>query len=400
MSRINSYAGINKRFVAFLIDAILLYFACFIAYGNEEQLWEHTAKFTIYYLCASVLYWAYFAGMESSGLQATLGKKILGIIVTDTAGNKISFWRATGRYFAKSSFVIFWILAGIIALMADTGGDDSSYWLVAGLLFLVGLLVFIMGYVMAAFTPEKQALHDVLARCLVVNGSGQSTAIPWKILVGLVLAAIISGRIIDAIPTVPPNPCETNPTLPECQPPNPCETNPTLPGCQPPNPEPGGEMPREAKEFLNEMPDPPGRNPNIPTRGRFNLCGSDLQLLEYANVNIDGDWKFQFSNGGGAIHVARIKMQRNAGIMRVVFPDNSEASGIGKVQQTMQLYRSSQGLVALGFNPINPDTGNPVTSYQADNFLIRQEWDGSITVRNCDDGGDGSPVTWEHYQNY
>ncbi len=78
--------------------------------------------------------WLYFALMESSPRQATLGKQALGIMVTDLAGQRISFARATGRFFAK-------ILSGLIL------------WI---------------GYVMAAFTERKQALHDLLASCLVV----------------------------------------------------------------------------------------------------------------------------------------------------------------------------------------------------------------------------------------
>jgi uncharacterized RDD family membrane protein YckC len=78
--------------------------------------------------------WLYFALMESLK-GATLGKMALGIIVTDMNGNSISFGRATGRYFAK-------IISG---------------------------LIFCIGYIMAGFTQQKQALHDIIAGCLVVN---------------------------------------------------------------------------------------------------------------------------------------------------------------------------------------------------------------------------------------
>ena len=393
MSRTSHYAGINKRFVAILIDSIFLTFAYLLAGVKAPDIFAENfqpdQKYFIYTILTSIVGWIYFAGMESSDLQATFGKRLLGIIVTDTQGNKISFARATGRYFAKSSCVLVWIVALIAVFIAYKAGDDSPYWVVALLIFLGGLLLGTIGYLMAAFTPEKQALHDIMARCLVVNGSGQSITIPWKLIIGLAIAAILSGRIIDAIPTVSIDPCETNPNLPECQPQNPCETNPNLLECLPP----------DAKNFLEKTPYPTENNPNIPTSGRFTICGSEEQLLEYDNVVIDGDWKFQFSNGAGAIHIARIKMQGDSGIMRVVFPDPSEAGGFGKVQQTMHLYRSSQGLVVLGFNPMNPETGNPVTSYQPDKFLIRQEFDGSTTVRNCGDGGDGSPVNVEPYLN-
>ncbi|HKM86838.1 MAG TPA: RDD family protein [Terriglobales bacterium] len=77
--------------------------------------------------------WLYEAFMESSSYQATLGKMILGMKVTDLNGNRISFERATGRHFAK--------------------------WL-SGLVLLIG-------YIMVGFTERKQGLHDLLAGTLV-----------------------------------------------------------------------------------------------------------------------------------------------------------------------------------------------------------------------------------------
>jgi uncharacterized RDD family membrane protein YckC len=197
MSNTSYYASINKRFVAILIDGIFLNIMFFIACGKAPNPVNSPAGFVMYSILTTLIGWIYFAGMESSDLQATFGKRVLGIIVTNTNGNKISFGRATGRYFAKSIFLVVWIVAAFIAVMAQiTGGDTSPYWGVSGLLFIVGLLLFFIGYLMAGFTPEKQALHDIIARCLVVNGKGQSDSIPWQLLIGLAVAAIIGGRVI------------------------------------------------------------------------------------------------------------------------------------------------------------------------------------------------------------
>jgi len=73
--------------------------------------------------------------MESSVWQATLGKKTLGLRVTDLQGNRISFGRASGRFFGR---------------------------------IISGLTLFI-GYIMAGFTEKKQALHDIIASCLVIR---------------------------------------------------------------------------------------------------------------------------------------------------------------------------------------------------------------------------------------
>jgi len=80
--------------------------------------------------------WLYYALMESSSWQATLGKKALGLEVTDMAGCRISFGRASGRYFGK---------------------------------LVTNLIPLAIGYILAGFTEKKQALHDMIASCLVVR---------------------------------------------------------------------------------------------------------------------------------------------------------------------------------------------------------------------------------------
>ena len=86
-------------------------------------------------LITSILTWFYYAGMESSSRQATIGKSIMGIYVTDLDGQRISFLRATGRYFAK----------------------------------ILSALILMIGFIMAAFTARKQALHDMIAGTLVYS---------------------------------------------------------------------------------------------------------------------------------------------------------------------------------------------------------------------------------------
>ena len=79
--------------------------------------------------------WVYFAGLESSAWQATVGKKMLGMQVTDTSGERIDFIKATIRYFAKilSSFIL------------------------------------MIGFIMVAFTEKKQGLHDFIAGTVVLK---------------------------------------------------------------------------------------------------------------------------------------------------------------------------------------------------------------------------------------
>ncbi|MCY4588497.1 MAG: RDD family protein [Bryobacterales bacterium] len=79
--------------------------------------------------------WLYEALLVSSSHQATLGKMALGIVVTDMQGRRISFLRATGRHFGR----------------------------------LLSLMLLLIGYLIQPFTPKRQALHDIMAGCLVLR---------------------------------------------------------------------------------------------------------------------------------------------------------------------------------------------------------------------------------------
>ena len=80
--------------------------------------------------------WLYFGFMESSAWQATLGKRAVGIMVTDLDGHRISFARASGRYFAS----------------------------------LLSQMIIYIGYIIGAFTERKQTLHDLIVSTVVVHG--------------------------------------------------------------------------------------------------------------------------------------------------------------------------------------------------------------------------------------
>jgi uncharacterized RDD family membrane protein YckC len=154
-----TYAGFWLRFVAYLVDSFLLGFAVLalfipffflmggvamleslshVGHGTlePEQL---TAVLSLVFALIGVsiiVSWLYFAYLESGEKQATWGKQILSIYVTDLSGNRISFSRASGRFFAK---------------------------------IITRLIPFWIGYIMAGFTERRQALHDMIASTLVLR---------------------------------------------------------------------------------------------------------------------------------------------------------------------------------------------------------------------------------------
>jgi uncharacterized RDD family membrane protein YckC len=149
-----AYAGFWLRFVAFIIDQLLLYFVGMILFlpfaasmsmgmrgmmtgrpPNLEELLPMIHAMLRLALLRMVIHWLYYSLLESSAWQGTLGKKALGLEVTDLDGNRISFGRATGRFFAK----------------------------------IISSIILFIGYIMAGFTEKKQALHDILAGTLVIR---------------------------------------------------------------------------------------------------------------------------------------------------------------------------------------------------------------------------------------
>ena len=134
-----TYAGFWKRFAAVFIDTLITGIGGFVIGVAVSLLFfallDEGALIFINSIIGLIAGWVYFAAMESSHTQGTLGKMALGIQVTDLGGNRISFAQASGRYFGK----------------------------------IVSALILYIGFLMVAFTENKQGLHDKMAGCLVIN---------------------------------------------------------------------------------------------------------------------------------------------------------------------------------------------------------------------------------------
>lgn len=360
----NRSATVGKRFVAILVDGFLLQIILFIAYGKPPAELS-TPKAIVYNLFAALVGWVYFVVMESSSLQATFGKRLLGIIVANTHGEKISFGRATVRYLGKSLWVLIFISALLIAIMAKSiGGEQSPYFALAGLLFLIAILVLFVGYLMAFFTPEKQALHDIIARCLVVNGNGQSITVPWKTVIGLIVAAVVAGRVISQIPENSLNPGSTSENT------NVGTNTPSLPSENQDNKQNNNNA--TENQNLNNAT----TSINSETPSANNILG--LELAQ-PNNNLYGVWELEFASGV-IQHQALLSMRGTSGVMVVRLPDGQ--GGTQLVRQNMKLWSSAKGLVLIGGKPVDPKTNNEISTYASDNFLISVRPNNSLSFYN------------------
>ena len=153
------YAGFWLRLLADLIDNIVLgipygFLAVMIFASAIPMLRDLAAQNPNPLLIASRLgsrillfvllnllgTWLYWSLLESSSWQATLGKKALGLYVTDLQGSRVSFGKASGRFFAGRG----------ISLVPS-----------------IGALYYLIDCIMAGLTEKKQSLHDMIAGCLV-----------------------------------------------------------------------------------------------------------------------------------------------------------------------------------------------------------------------------------------
>jgi uncharacterized RDD family membrane protein YckC len=156
---VGMYAGLGRRFIAFIVDIILIIliglivitffslvngirYAYFLASGVPYSSLTEAGSLdaavgpivAAFGMLLIVVPWLYFAGFESSRSQATPGKVLMHLIVTDLEGNKPTFARTTLRFFFK---------------------------------YISALIIFI-GFLMIGFTKKRQGLHDKIAGCLVL----------------------------------------------------------------------------------------------------------------------------------------------------------------------------------------------------------------------------------------
>ncbi len=141
------YAGFWLRALAYFFDTLVIsaafgliasfYPSAFVKFpdANAPSLMSLPQLTPFAFVLTISVTWLYYTLFEASSWQATPGKRVLRIYVTDMNGRRLTFARAAARNLGK----------------------------------LISSLTFLVGYLLAGFTVKKQALHDLLAGCLVLR---------------------------------------------------------------------------------------------------------------------------------------------------------------------------------------------------------------------------------------
>jgi uncharacterized RDD family membrane protein YckC len=144
------YAKIPKRIGAYIIDLLVLAVILILELNickNFKYLMSNEQHILLSDILGLINAIIYFSISESSKKQATIGKRAMGIIVTNLHGERLSVGKAFLRNIIKFIGSFIWILSSVKEM----------------------IIISFLGYILSIFLPKKQALHDLIAGSIVVN---------------------------------------------------------------------------------------------------------------------------------------------------------------------------------------------------------------------------------------
>lgn len=157
------YGGFWIRFLALLADSAIVFLLSAALLVGAAMSLDAEALVPVVF-AVSLLGLLYWPVMHASGRQATFGKSILGLKVARLDGRRISILRSLWRELAK----------------------------------VFSAAVLMLGYLMAAVTPRKQGLHDLMAATYVVRDGSCSILAALAIAVVGFAAPVVVGPMIGA----------------------------------------------------------------------------------------------------------------------------------------------------------------------------------------------------------
>jgi len=171
-----AYAHPIRRLIAYWIDITLLYSSLlavqfgFIALTNNAVANWLVARqngfltFGWFFLSISLPMWLYFTLTESTPYQATVGKRLMGLKVTDLEGQRLSLPAALWRTICKLGF---FEIGHLSFLFPTPMFDEPNPSFRIG--FAIVITLMILYYALTFITPRRQSLHDLVVKTLVVR---------------------------------------------------------------------------------------------------------------------------------------------------------------------------------------------------------------------------------------
>lgn len=171
-----SYANPFRRLLAYWIDITLLYavllglqFSFVALTGGVVNNWitaQHQGilSWSWIFLTISLPMWLYFILNESNPRQATLGKYLLGLKVTDMNGNRLKATTAARRTVWKLAFFEIGHLSFLLPAPLFDEPDPSFR---VGFVILIALML--IYFAVTLITSRHQSIHDLIVKTLVVR---------------------------------------------------------------------------------------------------------------------------------------------------------------------------------------------------------------------------------------
>ena len=157
------YAGFLKRVTAFAVDYLIVGVVSLLMKIGINHFFEDIPGVPLHIALLFIGGWAYWSFQESSRLQATFGKQLVNVIVTDLDGERLSLTRTSIRYLTKV-IGLYCLTFGLTPIgLTPLGGVITEF--IATILG-VG---FCIGFILVIFTPRKQALHVMFAMAIVIK---------------------------------------------------------------------------------------------------------------------------------------------------------------------------------------------------------------------------------------
>ncbi len=172
------YSGTRLRVLAALIDVVvagtaeLLFFGAAVFYllGSADYLAKHIPYATMLTVGAVIvsdfIFALYYGACESSPVQATPGKALLGLKVERADGERYTLWGAMGRYILQMMLAVVFTMVAAITLFIPVLALEAVTCEMSMLKQVCGLITLFLTFVFVFVPVENNKIQSICDRVL------------------------------------------------------------------------------------------------------------------------------------------------------------------------------------------------------------------------------------------